>query len=201
MLLLFLHIDAPRPLTIRQGLKRTDWAGNFLLVGSVVSILIALSWADTRFPWDSWRILVPLLVGFAGLIVFHVHQAFCAEPTIPPHLFKNPTAAVSFAITFSMGMLSVWRSYFLAIYLEGVLLVSSSRAGVLLLPSIFVFVPASMSAGIALSKWGRYKPIHLLACLLMVVASGLYIDFNKNSSLAKVVIYQMIAGWGSGMLS
>lgn len=201
-MLLFLHVDTPRPLTVKQGLKRVDWIGSFLLIGSVLSILISLSWADTRYPWRSWHILVPLLVGIAGLCAFHSYEAssYCSNPTLPPRLFGNRTAAVSFAITFFLGAVTVWRLFFITLYFEGVLLASSSRAGVLLLPSVLVYVPASVSGGFALSKWGRYKPIHLSAFVLVVLASGLYINFDRNSSLAKIVLYQVVAGWGTGML-
>lgn len=77
---------------------------------------------------------------------------------------------------------------------------SAARAGVLLLPAIVVYVPASVAGGIFLSKTGRYKPIHLVALLMVALASGLYIDFGQHSSLAKIVIYQMIAGTGTGIL-
>jgi len=89
---------------------------------------------------------------------------------------------------------------FVVLYFEGVLIKSAARAGVLLLPAILVYVPASVAGGIFLSKTGRYKPIHLVALFMVVLASGLYIDFNQQSSLAKIVIYQMIAGTGTGIL-
>lgn len=200
---LFLHVDTPRPLTVTQGLKRVDWIGNTLLIASVVSILIALSWADTRYPWGSWHILVPLLVGFAGMGAFHIYEAssHCANPTLPPRLFANRTAAVSFLVAFFVGIVTVWRLYFVTLYFEGVLRASSSRAGVLLLPTVLVYVPASVSGGFAMSKWGRYKPLHILGLGFIVFASGLYINFDRDSSLAKIVLYQMVAGWGTGMLS
>lgn len=202
-MLLFLHIDAPKALTVRQGLRNIDWIGNFLLVGSVVGILIALTWADARYPWSSWHILVPLLVSFAGLGAFHTYEAssFCKHPTIPPRLFANRTAAVAFAVTFFMGIMAVYRTYFLVIYMEGVLMMSPARAGVLLLPSVLTYAPSSVVGGIILSKTGRYKPIHIVALAFVVLASGLYIDFDEHYSLAKIVVFQMVAGIGTGMLS
>lgn len=202
-MILFLHVDVPKTLTVHQGLSDIDWVGNFLLVGSVVSILIALTWADARYPWSSWQILVPLLVGFAGLGVFHAYEAssFCPHPTIPPRLFSNRTAAVAFAITFFMGIMAVYRTYFLVIYMEGVLMKSAARAGVLLLPAVLIYVPSSVAGGIILSKTGRYKAVHGLALAFVILASGLYIDFDQSSSLAKLIVYQMVAGIGSGMLS
>lgn len=99
-----------------------------------------------------------------------------------------------------MGIMAVYRAYFLVIYMEGVLMQSTSRAGVLLLPSVLVYVPASIAGGIVLSKTGRYKPIHGLALAFVVLASGLYMDFDRHYSLAKLVLYQLVAGIGTGML-
>lgn len=186
-----------------QGLKDIDWIGNILLVCSVISILIALTWADARYSWSSWRILVPLLVGVAGLGLFHSYEAssFCVQPTLPPRLFSNRTAAVAFAITFFMGIMTVYRTYFLVIFMEGVLMKSATQAGILLLPSVLVYAPSSVVAGVLLSRTGRYKPVHGFALAFVVLASGLYLDFDPSSSLAKLVVYQMVAGVGSGMLS
>lgn len=135
LMFLFLHIDAPKPLTVSQGLKRVDWVGNLLLIGSVVSILIALSWADSKYPWGPWHILVPLILGVVALGEFHVFEAssFCSNPTFPPRLFGHRTAVVAYAIIFFTGALPVWRMYFITVYFEGVLLASTARAGVLLL--------------------------------------------------------------------
>jgi hypothetical protein len=85
-------------------------------------------------PGRSWIILVPLLVGFEGLVAFHVYEAssWCSNTTSPPRLFGNRTAAVAFLRTFLTGALTFWRLYFMALYVEGVLLVSTGRSGVLL---------------------------------------------------------------------
>jgi MFS family permease len=200
--LLFLHIETPKEVTLREKLRQIDWFGNFLLVGSIVAILIPLSWADARYPWSSWKIFVPLAVGFVAIIAFHVFEAtkFCVNPTIPSRLFGNRTSFVALANTFLSSMLTFWRIYFLPLYFQGVLLASPDRSGVLLLPSVLLGAPASVMAGFALSKWGRYKFIHLLGYTLMTLATGLYINLGEGTSLARVVIYQAIAGVGGGVL-
>lgn len=100
-----------------------------------------------------------------------------------------------------MGIMAVYRTYFLVIYMGGVLMKSVARAGVLLLPYVLIYVASSVAGGIILSKTGRYEPVHDLALAFVILASGLYLDFDRQSSLAKVIIYQMVAGIGSGMLS
>ncbi|KAJ5957712.1 MFS transporter [Penicillium viridicatum] len=188
--------------TFTQKVKQIDWIGNFVLIGAMIAILIALSWADTVYAWSDWHILVPFLMGFVGLFAFHAFEAtrFCRVPTIPGRLFRNRTSAVTLLNTFLPSMLTYWRSYFLPVYFQGVLLVSPQRSGVLLLPSVLIAAPAAILPGFILSHFGRYKPIHLLGYALMTLGTGLYIDYDAHSSLAKVVLYQMVSGFGGGIL-
>lgn len=76
----------------RDKLKRIDVAGNSLLVASTVSALIALTWAGAEYPWSSYRILVPLIIGLVGLAGFFVLEgsSWVLEPVMfvyphPPH--------------------------------------------------------------------------------------------------------------------
>ena len=197
---LFLQVTHKKKFTLKQTMLRIDWIGNILLIMSVVSILLALSWANTRYPWSSWHILVPLLLGFAGTACFHCFEAskYCKQPIIPPRLFTNRTCAVALILAFAQSMLTFWRIYFLPVYFQSVLLVSTERSGVLLLPTVTVGVPAAIISGLVLTKIGRYKPLHIGGFALMTLAAGLYIRLDTSSSLTEVVIFQIIAGLGTG---
>lgn len=198
----FLQIVFVRKVAVRQKLRQIDWVGNFLLIASVVAILIALSWANTRYPWSSFRIIVPLVLGLVGIAVFHLYEAskFGIQPTIPPSMFGNRTSAAGLALTFVQSMLLTWQIFFLPIYFQAVQLASPTRSGVLLLPFILIGVPTSIIAGGALVRTGRYKPIHIIGFTLSTLAAGLYIDLNASSSLAKIVLYQVVSGLGCGIL-
>lgn len=197
----FLDVAYTKRSTLGQKIKRIDWTGNGILVAAVTSILIALSWADARYPWTSWRILTPLLLGFVGIVLFHAYEKFVSkEPTVPPRMFGNLTSAVGMALMFLQSMLTFWRIYFLPLYFQSVLRADSQRSGVLLLPTVLTSVPSSIIAGQLLSRFGKYKPLHFVGFALGTLASGLYIDLDVNSSLAKIVIFQMIAAYGGGTL-
>jgi MFS family permease len=204
MQLLFLKVVYVKRATFWERIKQIDWVGNLLLSGSVVSILIALSWADTRYPWRSFHIIVPLVIGFAGFVCFHLYEAspWCSPlATIPPRMFANRTSAAGLVLSFLQSMLVYWRTYFLPLYFQSVLLVTPSRAGVLLLPTILMGIPAAIVGGGVLSKTGRYKPIHLFGFATTTLATGLYVNFDQHSSLAKVVLYQLVGGLGGVLLS
>jgi MFS family permease len=195
MLFLFLHTPFHKVPTIKF-----DLIGNFILVGSIVSVLIALSWADTRYTWSSWQILVPFIIGLLGMIVFHFWESRYSMPIVPTRLFSNRTSTIAFFSTFMASALTVWRLFFISVYIQGILLASPGYTGVILLPSVLVFIPATAISGFTLAKFGRYKPIHICGFALTTLAVGLYIDLDENWSIAKIVIYQLIAGLGSGML-
>jgi hypothetical protein len=67
---LFLRVKWDKETKTLDKLKRIDVAGNSLLVASTVSVLIALTWGGSEYPWASYRVLVPLILGLVGLIGF-----------------------------------------------------------------------------------------------------------------------------------
>lgn len=86
-------------------LRRVDWVGSVLFVGSVTAVLIPITWGGVMYDWDSWRTLVPLCLGFAGLVGFVVYERFVAvEPLIRLGLFGNRTAVANYFGTVMHGI-------------------------------------------------------------------------------------------------
>ncbi|KAL1616300.1 hypothetical protein SLS56_011464 [Neofusicoccum ribis] len=201
LLVAFLHVNYKRGASVAERLRRIDYTGNAILVASVTAILLALTYGGTRYPWSSWRVILPLVLGFCGLGAFQVYEVsrFCAEPMTPPHLFKNRTSAAAFYLTFIHALFSFWIIYFLPVYFQAVLLKGPTRSGVLLLPTVVTIVPGGLISGLILSKFGRYRPLHVIGFALMTLGIGLFILLDENSGIAIYVILQIIAGMGSGL--
>lgn len=82
-----------------------DIVGNTILILSVVAILLALAWGGTVHAWSSWRTIVPLVLGFVGLLAFLGYEAtpLVKEPTmpillgllLPPRLFPGGAGCVA----------------------------------------------------------------------------------------------------------
>lgn len=109
----FLQVSYDKQSSISAKLKRIDYIGNAIFIPSVVSILLALTWGGTTYSWSSWRVIVPLVMGFVGLGVFALFEwsKYCVEPTTPPQLFTNRTSVGAFAISFLNSMLLYWMVY------------------------------------------------------------------------------------------
>ncbi|PQE08163.1 major Facilitator Superfamily protein [Rutstroemia sp. NJR-2017a BVV2] len=201
-LFLFLNVHYDKETHLMDRLKRIDWIGNIIFVLAMVSILIALSWAGSKYPWSSFRILVPLILGLLGLVGFLAYEAspWCVEPTMPLHLFTNRTSTTAYALTFLHSIATISAIYFLPIYFQGVRSASPARSGVDLLPTILFLIPAAITAGGLLSTFGRYRPLHHAGFAIMVIGFGLFSLLNANSSTAAWVIFQAIEACGAGVV-
>ena len=52
--------------------------GNFLVISSTVAYTIAFTWGGLIAPWGSAKVLVPLVLGLVGLVVFIAYEATIA---------------------------------------------------------------------------------------------------------------------------
>lgn len=63
--------------------KNSAGRGNLLVIGSTVAYTIGLTWGGTTAPWGSATVLVPLVLGLVGLMVFIAYEAtFATHPLV-----------------------------------------------------------------------------------------------------------------------
>jgi MFS family permease len=86
--------------TFTDKLRRVDWIGGILFIGSMTGFLMGLSWGGVMYPWSSWRTLVPIIVSAVGLVAFVIYEEWLMkkglEPLIRLDVLKNRTAAVTY---------------------------------------------------------------------------------------------------------
>jgi MFS family permease len=200
MLCIFLP-HPPHPIQVKG--TQLDLIGNLLLIASVTAMLIGLSYGGSRHSWSSAKVLIPIILGFLGLITFGLFEAshYCTNPILPPQiLLCNRTTVITLILSVTQFMFSYWIIYFLPVYFQGVLLASPEQSGVFLLPTVLFSVPISILFGYLMTKVGRYKPIHIGATGSLTLGLGLFAMLNSRSSLAEVVVLQCIAAGGFGIL-
>ncbi|KAK6080872.1 multidrug resistance protein fnx1 [Seiridium cupressi] len=161
---------------------------------------ISLTYAGVDYPWSDARTLVPLIVGLAGIGMFHTWEAsrFCKRATMPSHLFSNRTTNIAFLITFVHALMTLWTLYFLPVYFQAVQLATPSRSGVQLLPTLLGLLPAAILAGQYLSRAGRYKLLHDVGVVSMAagMASFAALDARSNSG-ASTSTWAYIRSYGA----
>lgn len=202
LLFLFLHTHYQHDTTLSQKIKRIDYIGNILIMGATAAVLCALTYGGSRYAWSSWQIIVPLVLGLAGLVLFMVFEQskFCREPVVPPRLFKNRTSLVVIINTFLFTVLLYWVLFFIPVYFQAILGSSPARAGVQMLPITLVAIPGAVIAVIVLSKFGKYKALHLAGFIILTLGMGLFAHLDRFSSDVEWIVFQIIAALGSGMI-
>ncbi|RWA08692.1 hypothetical protein EKO27_g6424 [Xylaria grammica] len=197
---LFMNMRHVRSKSWKQNLARIDVPGNALLIASITAVLLGLLMGGTTFPWSSWRVILPLVLGFVGWATFHAYQlsSWCKEPTIPPRLFSNRTSAVGFTLSFLSGVLLEWVVYFLPLYFQALKGASPLESAVDTLPFNIFLIPTAAIGGILMTKTGTYRPLHGAAYIFLAIGLGLSSLLNASSSKAEWVIFQIIIALGLG---
>lgn len=198
----FLRLKHKQEPSWKRAVARIDYLGNIIFTCSICAIMLGITLGGTVFPWSSWRIIVPLVLGFVGWGFYHLYEAskFCKEPCTPPRLFANRTSVTGFFLSLNSALLLEWVVYFLPLYFQGVLGVSALISGVDILPFTVLLAPFAIIAGILLSKTGRYRPLHWTGFAFTAIGCGLFSILDADSSKAAWVCFQLLAAIGLGFI-
>ena len=182
-------------------MAQIDFLGNALFIASLCAILLALITGGTSYPWSSYHVLVPLILGIAGWVAFHVYQGsgYCKKPTMPSRLFSNRTSGVGYILAFVAAVLLQWSAYFLPLYFQALKNETPLQSGVDVLPLNAVYVPAAIIAGAIMTKTGQYKPIHWAGFAICAIAFGIFTLMDPNSPTVMWVFFQLICAFGLGL--
>jgi len=153
------------------------------------------------YSWDSWRTLVPLIVGIVGLAAFIAYETFvAAEPLIRGSIFKNRTAVASYFETVLHGVILWGLLYYLPLYYETVKQESPILSGVSLFPQTFTVAPASVVVGIVVSITGRFRWALWAGWVFTVLGTGLLYLLDVHTSTVAWIFLNLVSGLGTGML-
>lgn len=203
ILFVFLRVKYERDLSWSARFRRIDISGNAIFVAAIVSALIALTWGGTIYSWSTYHIIVPLALGFVGVLLFVAFEwtpRLCPEPSFPREIVSNRTSAAALILTFIHAIVAYWVYYFLPIYFQAVKGFSPLRSGINTLPNVAGGLVFAVLGGVLLSKFGRYKPIHLAGFATTTASFGLLSMLDTNSSNAAWVCIQLLNAIGSGAL-
>ncbi|KAJ6586264.1 MFS general substrate transporter [Mycena vulgaris] len=196
---LFLNLQTPGG-DVWGKLGRVDWIGNILISASSASCILGLVSGGGSVPWSSFKVLVPLILGFGGLGVALIYEAkWAAQPTIPKVLYSNRNSLIGYLVTFIHGVASIAVTCE-PTWFQSVRVSSPIQSGLYFLPMMATISPTAIVEGVLIAKTGRYRLITLGGWLLMVLGLGLFINLGVLTPLGLIVLYQLVLGAGIGFL-
>ncbi|KAI9037318.1 major facilitator superfamily MFS_1 [Aspergillus affinis] len=201
-LFFFLRLNYERNQSWKQRLARIDVFGNAVFITAVVAVLLALTWGGTIYEWGTYHIIVPLVLGFVGIGLFlAVEWTIVKEPSFPRKIVSNRTSTVALILTMIHTLCTYWAFYFLPIYFQAVQGKSVMRSGIDTLPIFAGILPFGIIGGILLSKIGRYKPLHIVGWIPVIIAFGLFSLLTPGSPPGAWVCFQLLCAIGAGLLA
>jgi EmrB/QacA subfamily drug resistance transporter len=183
----------------RGSTRKLDWAGFATLIGTVVPLLLALTWA-TQYGWTSTRVESLLVLSASMLVAFLFVESTAAEPVIPLVLFRNPIIAICSVCAFLLGIGMFGVIIYLPLFMQGVLGASATQSGNLLTPLMMGAVVGSITGGQTVSRTGNYKGVALVGSTLVAIGMIVFARMGVDTPRIDVIYGMIISGLGMGLL-
>jgi EmrB/QacA subfamily drug resistance transporter len=157
---------------------RLDIVGAVLIVLGSVSFMLALNMGGVRYAWTSLPILALMAVALNMGALFVLRLLTAPEPLIPIAILNHPIVRCAIAANaFGWGCI-IGLNIFLPMYLQGVMGLSATQAGL----SLMVFMVAlNTSAGLAGQVLGRVRHYKLLPMAGVLVSIGALVSLAWNA--------------------
>ncbi|GHO49986.1 MDR family MFS transporter [Ktedonospora formicarum] len=190
--------------TLKTESKRgaVDAIGASLLIGCAVPLMLGFSWAGSQYAWLSPMTLglfaLSLGVGTVFILYEGLLQRKGGQPIIEPALFKNSIFSVSTLVTVIFSMALFGSTFFIPLYVQGVVGESATNSGLVLTPLMLTSVVGSVISGQLVGRSGRYKWAAILGILIAIVGSGLLMRLDVHATSNDVLLAMIALGLGMG---
>jgi len=169
------------------------------VIASACSTTIALTQGGINAPWQSARILVPLILGLAGLGLFIAYEALWSKhPLVPFYILSNRTSLSGYIQTFLLPVTSLATIYYIPVYFQACKDADAIKSGVLAL-GLASIAPASILGGVSVKILKRYRPQIWMGWSLQVIGIALLTLIKLNTTSGVAVGFCAIYGIGAGI--
>ena len=175
-----------------------DIVGAVLLIVSAVSLLLALSWGGVVYAWTGGVVLGLLAAALVTCGLFIWRMRVAPEPFLPLSILANQVVATGIGAAFFIYGNLVALSIVSPLYFETVWGLSSSEAGLALIPQMAGTVLGAISSGRAMSRMKHYKFPAMLGAAMSVACLSTLALLPADSSKALQIILFALTGLGIG---
>jgi MFS family permease len=185
-----------RALPRHERPHRLDLIGAALIMAASVAFMMALTLGGPRYPWTSAPILALFGLSLAVGALFIIRLRTAPEPLIPISILSDPVARCALTLnTFGWAPI-VGLNIFMPMYLQSVLGMSATSAGLSLM---VIMATLNASAGFTGQLLGRVKHYKRLPGLGLAIAiATLLVMGARASALTTMEVELLLAVLGVG---
>ena len=185
----------------REALRRIDVTGALLCAGATSCLLLGLTWGSSQtYAWTSLQVGGMLFASVMLSFLLLLTERRALEPILALRLFRNLIFAADAVLALLVYMILLGLAIYLPLFLQGVLGMSATSAGVSITPFLI-----SVTVGATLSGWlisirKHYQTIIIIGTLLMTLGVFFLAQMTPSTELLVAVIFMVIAGLGIGSI-
>jgi EmrB/QacA subfamily drug resistance transporter len=176
---------------------KIDVTGAGLMMAAAMTLLLALTWGGTRYPWLSPQIAALVIASMLVSIIFVWWVLRVPEPFLPLAVLNNPVMRFGTLCTSCTQGVNIGLTIFVPLYYELVHGLSASNSGLALIPIVMMTTPGSFLSGRAMLHLNHYKFVPLLLLGFAAIAVALLVIFPVMPVWAVAAIMCLV-GMGTG---
>jgi EmrB/QacA subfamily drug resistance transporter len=184
----------------RERPHKLDVVGALLMAFAATTLLLALSWGGSTFPWGSWQVVGLSAASLAAWVLFVVRLQTAAEPFVPLAVMYNPVVATGTLSNFFVVGTMVALTIFVPIFFEAVLGLTSSESGLALIALMGGTVTGAQIAGRVMAWFTHYKIGPLIGLAISSVCMAWLALRASSIPLWEMEVALAIGGTGMGTI-
>lgn len=197
------------------------FSGSILVLLACPAIVLGLTWGGMVFPWTSYQVLVPLILGCAFLLGFFIYEANSGKDSVfPAHLVKNRTSFAgyvrsgcfvpegtlisypsSYVTALLHGLVMSCTFYMLPVFFEATKFQATDMAGLSLLGLSCAVVPGVIIAGLSIKFFQTYRPQNFFGWLISGAGVAACSFMKPETKIIEGIGFEVLTGFGFGLLN
>jgi EmrB/QacA subfamily drug resistance transporter len=199
-ILVWFFVDVPAKQSTKSKLSRIDFLGVFTLVVFLLLLLLGLNSGGNVVPWSHPLVLTTLPLSLVAFVAFIYVEAYLAkEPVIPVRLLLNRTVAAACSCNFFTTGVTFMVLFYIPIFFQ-VKGLSTTQAGIRLIPQSIGSSVGSLGSGIIMNHTGQYKILGMALISMFVLGTAMLSTLGLELQEWPAFIYLAMIGMGYGGL-
>jgi EmrB/QacA subfamily drug resistance transporter len=179
---------------------KLDLVGALLMAFAATTLLLALSWGGSTYPWTSVEVIGLLGASVVAWGLFAARLLTAAEPFVPLAVMFNPVVGTGTAANFFVVGTMVGLSIFVPIYFEAIVGLTASQSGLALIALMGGTVTGAQIAGRIMAWSEHYKRGPTAGLIVAVIGTALLAAGSGELPLWQIEVLLAFTGIGMGTI-
>lgn len=179
--------------------RKIDVMGSFLSIVGITAALLALQTGGSEWAWGSWQSLSLFGGSILFLALFVRNELRVPEPLLDLRLFANRSFATFCGVAFILGAGMFGAIVFVPWFIQGVVGVSATSSGFVMMPMTIMLMVGSISGG-QLARRIEYRWQIAGGLLSVILGFFLATRFGLTTTLWQARSAIMLIGLGLGLV-